>query len=97
MAGQQGSMEVVRRTVRDIIRGRSVVTINEYASFPFRIHHLFLTSPRNQSVYEAFELERQCNVHRLPVIADGKLVGILSVNDIRLCMESPCFHTNRGT
>lgn len=58
---------------------------------------VFPYSCRNQSIAEAFEIESRNNVHRVPVLSDdNRLVGILSINDIRLCIESPLFHTNKG-
>lgn len=44
--------------------------------------HSCITTDPDTSVYDAIELMDQCGLKRLPVVADGQLVGMLSRSDM---------------
>jgi acetoin utilization protein AcuB len=48
-----------------------------------------VTIPASASVCTARTLMQQCNIRHLPVLEDGRLVGILSDRDVRLLLPSP--------
>jgi len=48
-----------------------------------------ITIPHNQTVGKAMELMARYDIRRLPVIQDGKLVGIISDRDLRQMGSRP--------
>lgn len=42
-----------------------------------------ITTRRNTSISSAHQVMRENNVRRLPVVEDGKLVGIITIGDVR--------------
>lgn len=42
-----------------------------------------ITVPKNYPIMEAHELMRERKIRRLPVVEDGRLVGILTLGDVR--------------
>src|SRR4029450_13317220 len=60
---------------------------------PLRVGDIMSVSPvtitPSTSVHEAQTLMQQRNIRHLPVLKDGRLVGMLSDRDIRLFLPSP--------
>ena len=60
---------------------------------PLRVGDIMSVSPvmivPNTSVHEAQALMHQRKIRHLPVLQDGRLVGMLSDRDIRLALPSP--------
>ena len=60
---------------------------------PLRVRDMMsvsiVTIPPSLSVYEAHTLMQQRKVRHLPVLQDGRLVGMVSDRDIRLVLPSP--------
>jgi acetoin utilization protein AcuB len=48
-----------------------------------------VTIPPSASVSEAQTLMKQCHIRHLPVLHEGRLVGMLSDRDVRLVLPSP--------
>jgi acetoin utilization protein AcuB len=42
-----------------------------------------ITTRRNTSISSAHQIMRENNVRRLPVVEDGKLIGIITIGDVR--------------
>jgi CBS domain-containing protein len=42
-----------------------------------------ITTRRNTSISSAHQIMRENNIRRLPVVEDGKLIGIITIGDVR--------------
>jgi len=60
---------------------------------PLRARHIMSISPLtiapNTSVYAARALMQQCRIRHLPIVEEGRLVGMVSDRDLRLVLPSP--------
>jgi CBS domain-containing protein len=52
-------------------------------------HEVYSCSP-DEEVVEALKTMRDCQVRRLPVVEDGRLRGLLSMNDVALAAHEMC-------
>jgi signal-transduction protein with cAMP-binding, CBS, and nucleotidyltransferase domain len=69
----------------------SAVTVAEVVN-----GHVYSCSPEDDAV-DALEIMRGHQIHRLPVIEDGRLEGLLSINDIVLEARAESGHEQSPT
>ena len=84
---RKGGIGVIHKNLTPALQAAEVLKVKRSES---RMIHDPVTVTPNQSVAEARALMKANNISGLPVIEDGKLVGILTKLDLRFSRELEC-------
>lgn len=80
----EGGMGVIHRNLSIEEQARQVAHVKRYLNWVIENP---ITVNRNQTVSEAWEIMNRQGISGLPVLDDGKLVGILTSRDLRFCRD----------
>lgn len=80
----EGGVGVIHRNMEPAEQARQVATVKRFLNW---IIESPVTAEERQSVREVWEAMRDLGVSGLPVVQDGKLVGIITSRDLRFCRD----------